>query len=176
VRRLAGRDEPQHTVHFTGSLRLTRSTEHAALPVPPPPERPDGPPSVAAAEIYRTYFHGPAYQVLRGVWASERAALGQMAEALPPDGDAMVLDPRRIELCFQTAGIWDLRAHGGRLALPREVDELRWDGGGASGPVVACVHARDDGGFDAEVLDASGEPYLIMRGYRTTAADPSAEA
>jgi NAD(P)-dependent dehydrogenase (short-subunit alcohol dehydrogenase family) len=176
VRRLAGRDEPQHTVHFTGRLRLTRAADHAPLAAPPPPVIPDGPPSVAAAEIYRTYFHGPAYQVLRGVWASERAALGRMADALPLDADgaAMVLDPRRIELCFQTAGIWDLRAHGGRLALPQGVDELRWNGGGAAGPVVACIHARDDGGFDAEVVDGAGEPCLVIRGYRTTAMDPRA--
>jgi hypothetical protein len=99
-----------------------------------------------------------------------------MAESLPPDTDgaSMVLDPRRIELCFQTAGIWDLRMHGGRLALPREVDELAWNGGATTGPVTAHVHARDDGRFDAEVLDASGVSCLTMRGYRTTAVAPGA--
>jgi len=175
-RQLAGRAEPQRTVHFTGRLRLTAAGAHAALAIAAQPPRPDGPPSVGAAEIYRTYFHGPAYQVLDGVWASERAALGSMAEHLPPDaaGAAMVLDPRRIELCFQTAGIWDIQTHGGRLALPREIDEVQWNGGAAHGPVVACVHARDDGRFDAEVLDAAGAPYLIMRGYQTIAVDPGA--
>jgi hypothetical protein len=147
----------------------------AALPAIAPPALPDDAPSLAAAEIYRTYFHGPAYQVLDEVRTGEQDALGRMAECLPPDaaGGAMVLDPRRIELCFQTAGIWELRAHGGRLALPREVEELRWNGGAADRAVVAHVRAREDGGFDAEVDDAGGAPYLIMRGYRTTAVEPS---
>jgi hypothetical protein len=86
----------------------------------------------------------------------------------------MVLDPRRIELCFQTAGIWEIREHGGHLALPRGVDELRWNGGAAAGPVVASLRVREDGGFDGEVDDASGTPYLMPRGYRTTAGDPGA--
>jgi len=175
VRRLPGRDELQRTVHFTGRVRLGAYGDRAAAAARA--ALPDVPPSVAAAEIYRTYFHGPAYQVLDAVWAEDGIALGRMAERLPPDtAGAMVLDPRRIELCFQTAGIWEIRAHGGRLALPREVEELRWAGGAAAGPVVARVIARDDGRFDAEVDDASGAPYLIMRGYRTIAVEPSSSS
>ena len=171
LRRLAGRDEPQRTVHFTGRVRLAVG-DHAPLLALAWPQLPADSPAVAAAEIYRTYFHGPAYQVLDGVQAGGATALGKMAEHLPPDADggAMVLDPRRIELCFQTAGIWAIRAQGG-LALPREVDELRWNGGAVDGPVVAHVRARDDGGFDAEVDDAHGVPYLVMWGYRTASLD-----
>jgi hypothetical protein len=172
VRQLAGRDEPQRTVHFTGRIRLAEAGHPAAKLTSERPVLPDAPPSVTAAEIYRSYFHGPAYQVLDSVWASDRVALGRMAEHLPPDSDGtLLLDPRRIELCLQTAGIWQIRAHGAGLALPREIDELRWNGGGAAGPVVASVHARDDGGFDAEVADARGAPHLTMRGYRTSAVD-----
>ncbi|HEY0989427.1 MAG TPA: polyketide synthase dehydratase domain-containing protein, partial [Kofleriaceae bacterium] len=172
VRQLTGRDEAQRTVHFTGRMRLAEPGHPAATPAGDRLALPDAPPSVTAAEIYQAYFHGPAYRVLDGVWASDRAALGRMAEHLPPDTDrAMLLDPRRVELCLQTAGIWEIRAHGGRLALPREIDELRWNGGGAAGPVVASVHARDDGGFDAEVADARGVLHLTMRGYRTTAVE-----
>ena len=50
------------------------------------------------------------------------------------------------------------------------VEELRWNGGG-EGPVTAHVHARDDGRFDAEVVDARGALCLRMRGYRTIAID-----
>jgi NAD(P)-dependent dehydrogenase (short-subunit alcohol dehydrogenase family) len=175
VRRLAGRDEPQRTVHFTGRVRLAPAGDHADMPALPQVALPDGSPPVGRAEIYRTYFHGPAYQVLDAVWTAADDALGRMAEQLPPDADrAMLLDPRRIELCFQTAGIWELRAHGGRLALPREVEELRWNGGAADGPVTARVHARADGRFDAEVDDAHGVPWLVVRGYRTAAVDSGA--
>jgi hypothetical protein len=175
VRRLAGRDEPQRTVHFTGRVRLTPASDHVDVRALPHGAPPDGSPPVGRAEIYRTYFHGPAYQVLDAVWTVADDALGRMAEQLPPDTDgAMLLDPRRIELCFQTAGIWELRAHGGQMALPREVEELRWNGGATDGPVVARVHARSDGGFDAEVDDAHGVPCLVVRGYRTAAAGPGA--
>jgi len=40
--------------------------------------------------------------------------------------------------------------------------------------VVARVHARGDGRFDAEVDDAHGVPCLVVRGYRTAAVDPGA--
>jgi NAD(P)-dependent dehydrogenase (short-subunit alcohol dehydrogenase family)/acyl carrier protein len=176
VRRLAGRDELQRTVHFTGRVRLGTNGHAVAPSGAARPAVPDAPPSVAAAEIYRTYFHGPAYQVLDAVWTRDGVALGRMAEGLPADTatGAMVVEPRRIELCFQTAGIWELRAHGGRVALPREVDELRWVGEACAGPVVVRVVARADGAFDAEVDDARGAPYLVMRGYHTIAVDPSA--
>jgi hypothetical protein len=175
VRRLAGRDEPQRTVHFTGRVRLAPAGDHPEVPGLPHADLPDGSPPVARDEIYRTYFHGPAYQVLDAVWTAGGDALGRMSEQLPPDSDgAMLLDPRRIELCFQTAGIWELRAHGGRLALPREVEELRWNGGATDGPVVARVHARSDGRFDAEVDDAHGVACLVVRGYRTAALEPGA--
>ena len=174
VRRLAGRDEPQRTVHFTGRVRLARTGDHAPMPAIAHAALPGDAPSVAAREIYRTYFHGPAYQVLDTVWTAGGDALGRMAEHLPPDADlAMLLDPRQIELCFQTAGIWELHAHGGHLALPREVEELRWNGGAGGGPMVAHVHVRADGRFDAEVDDAAGVPCLIVRGYRTAGLDPS---
>jgi hypothetical protein len=177
VRRLVGRDELQRTVHVTGRVRLAPAAEHPALaPIATGPV-PEGIAPVTADEIYRTYFHGPAYRVLDRVWASDASAHGRMAEHLPPDapgpdGQAMVLDPRRIELCFQTAGILDVRSRGGRLAVPREVDELRWNGGAAEGPVMARVYPRDDGGFDAEVDDEHGLPSLVIRGYRTIAIEP----
>jgi acyl transferase domain-containing protein/NAD(P)-dependent dehydrogenase (short-subunit alcohol dehydrogenase family)/acyl carrier protein len=178
VRRLVGRDEPQLTTHFTGRARLTTSE---AWPVVAPTDRrpaTSGAPAIEAAEIYEIYFHGPTYQVLDAVWAHDGAALGRMAEHLPPDVNdgATLLDPRRIELCFQTAGIWDMREHGGRMALPRGVDELRWIGPPPSGPVAARVVVRDDGGFDADVADAQGAPYLLLRGYRTIAVDPGEAA
>jgi hypothetical protein len=172
-RRLAG-GEPQRLVHFTARVRLGPpvagdAAAGAAIAVP------DAPPDVAAAEIYRTYFHGPAYQVLDGVWTTAGAAIGRMAGGLPADAapGALVSEPRRLELCFQTAGIWQLRAAGGGLALPRAVDEVRWSRPPGPGPVVARVVARADGAYDAEVSDAGGA-WMSVRGYRTIAVDPSA--
>ena len=35
--------------------------------------------------IYRVYFHGPAYQVLAGVWRDGDATVGELAADLPPN-------------------------------------------------------------------------------------------
>ena len=169
VRQLPGRAEPQLTTHFTARVQLARGP--AAAPPPSHHQRParDASEPVRAAEIYRTYFHGPAYQVLEAVWIEGALALGQMAEPLPPDcaDGVTLLDPRAIELCFQTAGIWEARAHAGRLALPRAVEEVRWFGPLSARPATALTLAREDGRFDAEVLDASGAVCLRLRGYQT---------
>jgi acyl transferase domain-containing protein len=185
VRELPGRP-PQRTVHFTGRVRLaaggaTGATGAAGGAAMAPAPAPDltAPPVASAADIYQSYFHGPAYQVLDAVWAQDGHALGRMASPLPPDvrpGEATLLDPREIELCFQTAGIWERHAHGDRLALPREVAELCWLASPAAGPLLARVHARDDGAFDAEVADGRGTTCLRMRGYRTVTFDPTTSA
>ena len=69
------------------------------------------------------YFHGPAYQVLDRAWrARRRRRSGGSRTDLPPDHEPAdepdrVAAPRLIELCFQTAGVWELGTTG-RMALP----------------------------------------------------------
>ena len=57
--------EPQITTHFTGSRAANettaRSHRHGR------PGSPTGSP-IEAADIYRLYFHGPAYQVVERAW------------------------------------------------------------------------------------------------------------
>ncbi len=71
-RTLANQDEPQVTEHFTGRVRLSPEG-NAAGPTDPEPE---GDTSVEADDIYRIYFHGPAYQVLDRAWAAATAPPG----------------------------------------------------------------------------------------------------
>jgi hypothetical protein len=98
-----------------------------------------------------------------------------MAEGLPPDTapetGGSTLDPRLIELCFQTAGLWEMDARQ-RLGLPQSLDGavVYERGGGAEKhlPLFALVTARDDGRvFDARVVDEEGRVYLALEGYRT---------
>jgi len=77
--------------------------------------------------------------------------------------------PRLIELCFQTAGIWEMGTRG-RMGLPQQiarVSALR-DSVTADGRLYARVRERPGGdGFDAEVVDAAGNVYVVLEGYRT---------
>ncbi len=169
-RNLPNQPEPQVTTHFTGRVRLvSRSPEgiHASVP------RPANGSSVTAHDIYRIYFHGPAYQVLQQVWRDGATTVGLMAEALPdnhtPRQLAMLMTPRLIELCFQTASIWEIGTTG-HMGLPLHIDRVSAlripDASG--GRLHAVVNSNTEAGcFDAQVLDAHGNVCVDLHGYRT---------
>ena len=85
LRRLPNQTEPQSTTHFTARVWLTKQ----------PPEvvttsaltSPAGH-SIEAADIYRLYFHGPAYQVLERAWWDGSRIVGLMAKNLAEQSPA----------------------------------------------------------------------------------------
>ena len=174
--RLEGRRElpkgPELTTHFTGTVRLARpapAPERVALP------QASGRPPVEHDEVYRVYFHGPAYRVLQRAWRAGEAMLGELKATLPPNHAPaelpLVVAPRLVELCFQTAGVLEIGATG-RMGLPRQVRRLRILRAGAEAgerTLVALVQPREDGSFDALVADQAGDVYLRLEGYRTVA-------
>jgi acyl transferase domain-containing protein/acyl carrier protein len=165
---LKGDAAPQWATHFTGSVRLTAQ--------PPRPETDDSPVKEAAvsaghADIYRVYFHGPAYQVLDAAWRYDGGAVGRLAGHLPaghkPAEDPTATEPRLVELCFQTAGLWEI-GQTGRLALPAHADLIRTlRRPAAGGPLFAVVHPASDGSFDCRVVDSAGGVLVRIDGYRT---------
>ena len=145
-RLLPGSDVPQRTVHFTGSVRLS-----ARVPAPAGSRRRQlaktrEPAVIAPSDVYRLYFHGPAYQVVGEAWQHDGAAVGRLAEHLPADqvpaSAPTLLGPRLEELCFQVAGLWEAGREG-RLALPAHVDRLSVLGDGwrpvTATPLVAIA-------------------------------------
>ena len=123
--------------------------------------------------VYRVYFHGPAYQVLESAWRADGDVVGRLAADLPPahepPGQPTEIAPRLIELCFQTAGVWELGTFG-RMGLPTHVDRVvRFEGADEQGALFAVVHPRDGKGVDAEVVDESGKVRVRLEGYLTTA-------
>jgi len=100
--------------------------------------------------------------------------LGVMPHDLLPNSapaDAPTLmAPRLIELCFQTAGIWEM-ANKGVMALPLGVGAVtvyRQPEQANGARLFALVKALDGGAaFDAQVLDEAGNVYVDLRGYRT---------
>ncbi len=117
--------------------------------------------------------------MLASAWIDGRSATGLMSSSLGPNHGAAhaatLIEPRAVELCFQTAGIREM-AVAGRMGLPNRVDEARWLRAPGDGPMVARVTARDDGAFDAEVADATGAPWLVLSGYRTIALSDAVPA
>jgi hypothetical protein len=81
-----------------------------------------------------------------------------------------VVGPRLIELCFQTAGVWEI-GKTGQLALPAAVDRIIIrDPGTGGGPLVAEVTANpgENLSFNARVRDGEGKVHVEFEGYRTS--------
>ncbi len=172
-RLLPGSHTPQRTVHFTGSVRL--AVHRPEPPQDQPVHEAGDAPTLTAADVYRLYFHGPAYRVVGQAWREDGTAVGRPPEQLPPDrepsGPPTVLGPRLEELCFQVAGLWEAGCDG-RLALPAHVDRLSVLGdvtADVSSNLVAVVRpaAGLHGVFDCRVLDPAGKVVLRLDGYRT---------
>ena len=172
-RSLPNQTEPQISTHFTGRVRMSRNA-----PETTPAETPGAPagPMIEAGDIYRLYFHGPAYQVLERAWRDGDRIVGQMAQGLPdnhqPPDLPLSMAPRLIELCFQTAGLWEIAR--GRMGLPQHIDRVSLFRAPelADGPLFAVV-APDlaNGSCAVEVVDIAGTRYLSMSGYRMVALE-----
>jgi len=171
-RLLPNQTEPQLTTHFTGRVRLTKQRPKAAA------AQALGLPEghiIEAADIYRLYFHGPAYQVVERAWLDGDRIVGRMTENLPsnhvPPEKPTLMIPRLIELCFQTAGLWEMKAQG-RMGLPHHVDQVcvfRTPDPAVGGLYAVVTPKPDQGSFDAEVVDAVGNQYVQLIGYSTVA-------
>jgi hypothetical protein len=165
----------QVRVHFRGVVRMTRRTpdQPEVTFTPPGP----GDMTVGHTPIYRLFFHGPAYKVLEGVRLDGDQAVGMMVHGLPPNGEpahaALLMAPRLIELCFQTAGILEV-AKDHRLGLPTAFDEARVyrqaeEADGERLYAVVDRRTADQVTYDARVVDGRGRVYVELRGYRTVA-------
>ena len=124
TRSLPGQAEPQVTLHFTARVRLAREAprEDAARGVPrAAPERELGP-----DEIYRVYFHGPAYRVVEKAWRSNGEAVGllrRLAAPRPPAARESAHRRRRrasSSCASRPRACWRW-ARAGRMGLPLHV-------------------------------------------------------
>ena len=178
-RKLPNGHDPQETTHFTARVRIGRQAPEQ-LTGPAPRLSVEG--IVDATQIYRIYFHGPAYQVVERAWWDGERIIGEMSPHLPenhqPSAKPTVIGPRLIELCFQTAGVWQMAALG-RMGLPWKVHQVTTstapEPNGNKLYAMVTPHP-DQGTFDAEVVDASGNRYLRLDGYRTVDLPDSVDA
>ena len=169
----------ERVLHFTGRVHLVPQSEPAQEEQRTSPPHWNGEYTLPAENIYRLYFHGPAFQVLEGVQQSGKEIIGKMRIPLLPltaeeslKDQGSVLDmPMLIELCFQTAGIWEI-AETGSMSLPVGVGNVKYySGPGKSGEVFAeVIPQRISEGkyrYDARVVDSEGNIYLELEDYRT---------
>jgi hypothetical protein len=168
IRTVMGKEDVK--THFKASVRLDRNPTTQSSCTAAPEAHGS---TVGDKDIYEVYFHGPAYQVLDTAWRENGVVVGRMQAELPdnhhPPNGHLVTEPRLVELCFQTAGVWQIGTTG-RMGLPQHIDELQVVrmANQPEGRLHAVVTPRDDGkSFDAYVTDEAGNLYVTLRGYRT---------
>ncbi len=160
-------------LHFSADLLLSRDPPNLPTAMSANALVPDeGALEVRRDEIYRIYFHGPSYQVLDKVHVQGDVAVGKLAADLPPETarqDDALLAPRLLELCFQSAGQWEISTRK-QLCLPRSVESaIVFERGAAPAEGLhSRVRAREGGdAFDIEVADEGGKILVAVKGYRT---------
>jgi acyl transferase domain-containing protein/NAD(P)-dependent dehydrogenase (short-subunit alcohol dehydrogenase family) len=178
-RPLPNQSDPQATTHFTARVRLAEQPPKSVTF--PPFGFPTGA-IVEAADIYRLYFHGPAYQVVERAWWDGKRIVALMAKDLPANHHPAELptrmSPRLIELCFQSAGVWEMGAQG-RFGLPQHIDRvslLRLPELAKDRLYALVTPDPERASFDAEVVDAAGNCYVQLNGYRTVALPNAVDA
>jgi len=169
------------TTHFTARVRLTNQT--SKVDAGSRLQSPTGN-VIDASEIYRLYFHGPAYRVIEKAWWDGNQIIGRMARNLPdnhhPSELPTIMTPRLIELCFQTAGVWEMGIQG-RMGLPQHIECVSsWvpkESGELDGQLYAIVTPDERRGtFDADVIDSQGRRLVSLRGYGTVAIPSAIES
>jgi hypothetical protein len=168
---------PQVKEHFIGDVRLQRNAPSVDKVTFEPPAM--SALDTGREDIYKLFFHGPAYQVLESAGVRHVEAVGVLPEHLPPDvahkepnGHSILMAPRLIESIFQAAAFWNVRQKGA-MAFPLGVGSVTTyrDPETANGKrLYAVVTTLDDGQtFDGRVVDDQGDVYVELRGYRTVA-------
>jgi len=171
ARTLHGQSEPEITLHFTGQVRLVsgrrKPQKEKLIAMPKNGAR------VEASDIYRLYFHGPAYQVIDSAWKDGENIVALFARDLPanhePSDLPVAVYPRLIELCFQTASLSGLALQS-RLGLPHAFEELQvlsLPDGKSNAKFFSVIGQNPDGSYDARLVDDGGAVYLVLRGYKT---------
>ncbi|HTX89629.1 MAG TPA: SDR family oxidoreductase [Anaerolineales bacterium] len=171
----------EHMRHFSGKVLLVPQQAEVKETLSKAPKW-NGSYTVKSDDIYKLYFHGPAFQVLEGVQRSPDGLLGKLNKKLPSitsQEHELVSTPTLVELCFQTAGIWEI-GKTGTLALPRSIESLTLYRQNVNGVAIYAEVKpvqTESGGlhFDARVVDAKGRLYLELKEYRTVPLGSSME-
>jgi hypothetical protein len=163
---------PRTKVHFTAQVRLSPNPiEPGTIEFTPPTVDHL---NIGADQIYRIFFHGPAFKVIERACVEGKRAIGLIRVDLPPNaspaGAISIMAPRLIEACFQTAGVWKIVTQQ-QMALPLSIESVAAyrQMEDAPGRLYAIVTTPDGESFDAQVIDETGNVYVAVKSYRTVA-------
>ncbi len=171
-RELAG-GRRQTVCHFRARVRLGAGPRSVGVDGW---SRPAARAAIDRDTIYRTYFHGPSFQVLDGAEPTADGGLAGRFDAVraePPLGrpGRLAARPMLTELAFQAAGLHEARVSH-RIGLPAALDRLSLfqPPPGEPGPITARVLPAAAGaqhGHRIQVIDGRGYLLLELDGYRT---------
>jgi NAD(P)-dependent dehydrogenase (short-subunit alcohol dehydrogenase family)/acyl carrier protein len=167
----------EHLLHFTANVFLLPG-EHKSEQVVNPPQW-SGKNLISSADIYKLFFHGPSFQVLESAQVNNGTLLGKFNKKLvemTADDPILFATPLLIEMCFQTASLYEVGATG-TLALPQSVGTLKlFKQPLNSIAIYAEVKPHQNSySFDVRVVDAKGNVFLELTDYRTSALPYPAE-
>jgi malonyl CoA-acyl carrier protein transacylase len=156
------------TEHFSATIMLGGSPAIEPLP---PAFFPDDP--IAREQIYRRFFHGPAFQVLRGADAVTRDGLlctARVEHAFVAQG--LLTAPLALEAAFQAAGLHAMVAQG-VLALPAAVQVMSILRPVRDGELlnITVMHHPEGDTYDIDVESAQGR-VMSVRGYKMVTKGP----
>lgn len=172
--------QPEPKLHFSAVLHL--ATKPAAGSQLGKVQLQTKGPKVSREDLYKAYFHGPAFQVLAGtLLTKDNAQIAGIMQQKMPDlvtpgvvatGDGWLTAPRLLELCFQTAGIIEI-GKSRKLGLPSHIEKVQvFEGANELGAKHARVKAQTKGDsmvFEAAVSDEAGRVLMQVNGYHTSA-------
>ncbi len=166
--------------HFAGKVHLQPTDQPIQAVVSNAPNW-NGNYTLKDSDIYKLYFHGPSFQVLEGVQRSGENMLGKLRKDLPgitSKPTRLDTTPLLLELCLQTAGIWEIGLTGS-LSLPFSIGKVQLYRREINGePIFAEVRLAKEGEelvFSSRVVDSKGRVYLEMENYRTVATPASVD-
>ncbi|KAA3624391.1 MAG: SDR family NAD(P)-dependent oxidoreductase, partial [Bacteroidetes bacterium] len=170
-RKLLGQEEAEVKTHFKARIRLSNDPVTSPKPEKRKLAATAKQAKAEAEQIYKLYFHGPAYQVIEQSWKEKGELVGLYAKDLPANHDPESLDtyamPRLIELCFQVAGLWEMGAKS-TMGLPARIDRLQvYKYPSNSRTRLYAVVEEENGTYNAKIVDKKGEVYLAVSGYAT---------
>ena len=155
--------------HFSATILL--GTPPAISQMPPGffPEEP-----INRAAIYRRFFHGTSFQVLRGADSVARdglAATAQVEHAVIAED--LLTSPLALEAAFQAAGLHSMVIDG-VMALPAAVEALWLVRQARDGEALTLEVRRVGELYDVDVDGEDGR-VLCLRGFRMVARGPLPE-
>ena len=153
------------TEHFSATIRWSMA-EQTPLP---PMGMPDHP--ISKDEIYKRFFHGPAFQVLDSASAVTADALlcdGRVQHLAIAGG--LISAPLVLEAAFQAAGLQRMIVDG-VMALPQAITSVVLGRQVRDDEPIHLTVRRDGEAFDVDVSTEKGR-VMVLRGFQMVEAGP----